>query len=207
MDKIFTEKELREMGMDAGQIRAVLSTQNARLADAQVQRDLDNGQIPEGQDLPVTAGNNVVQMHQHNVEVEVKTQEPLVPTSITQIASYKNGTVVSLPPFADGQPLVVRMARPSILALVKSGKIPNSLMNQATSLFANGTGALNAQGKAATNINELFEVIDVIVDTAFLEPTIDEIHSVGMELTDDQLMAVFAYTQRGVKGLEQFRTQ
>ena len=80
-------------------------------------------------------------------------------------------------------------------------------MNQATSLFANGASALNAQGKGATNMNELFEVIDVIVEAALLEPTIEDIHSVDMELTDDQLMAIFSYTQRGVKGLEQFRTK
>ena len=56
-------------------------------------------------------------------------------------------------------------------------------------------------------MNELFEVIDVIVEAALLEPTIEDIHSVDMELTDDQLMAIFSYTQRGVKGLEQFRTK
>lgn len=197
----YSEKELREMGMDAAQIRAIMTVQKA-----QAEAGPNVEEVKEGETLPVPAGTNVVQMH-HNVEVHTDTQVPLVPTTTAQLASYKNGSIVELPPFADNQPFVVRMIRPSMLALVKSGKIPNSLLNQATSLFANGASALNAQGKGATNMNELFEVIDVIVEAALLEPTIDDIHSVDMELTDDQLMAIFSYTQRGVKGLEQFRTK
>lgn len=195
---MFTYEELVKMGLDTAQINAVLSTLNAKQADEQLQSKLESGQISDG--------GNIVQIHQHNVEVHTS-NVPLVPTSIDQIASYKNGTVVELPPFADGQPFIARMVRPSMLALVKSGKIPNTLLNQATSLFANGAGALNANGKNTTNVSELFDVIDKIVDAALLQPTLDEIHSVGMELTDDQLMAIFSYTQRGVKALEQFRTK
>lgn len=195
---VYSEKELKEMGMDAAQIRAILSVQNA-------QQEMESNKKVEEEISPVPASTNVVQMHQHNVEVH--SSVPLLPTSITQIATYNNGTVVELPPFAEGQPFVARMARPSMLTLIKSGKIPNSLLNQATSLFANGAGALNTGGKNATNVSELFDVIDVIVDAALLEPTLNDIHSVGMELTDEQLMAIFSYTQRGVKALEQFRTE
>lgn len=195
MGKIYSEEELRQMGMDTIQIRAILATQKPVQVDGDMVTD-------EQRDV-----NNVVHMHQHNVEVHTKSVMPLIPTTISQIASYKEGTVVELPPFADGQPFVARMVRPSMLALVKTGKIPNSLLNQATSLFANGTGALNTGGKNSTNVSELFDVIDVIVEAALLEPTLKDIRSVGMELTDDQLMAIFSYTQRGVKALEQFRTE
>lgn len=201
MGKIYTEAELREMGMDEAQITALMPTH--KMSDTQLQEKPEREQV-DGQNLPIS-GSNVIQMHQHNVEVH--TDAPLVPTSIMQIASYKSGTVVTLPPFGDGQPFAARMVRPSMLSLVKSGKIPNSLLNQATSLFANGAGALNTSGKNATNVSELFDVIDVIVDAALLEPTLKDIRSVGMELTDDQLMAIFSYTQRGVKALEQFRTE
>lgn len=203
MAKIYSEEELRAMGMDTAQIRAIVSVQQAK------KEMKENEEVEEVADLPLQSQGgvgNVIQMH-HNVEVHAQSSVPLVPTSIAEIATYKNGTVVQLPSFADGQPFVARMVRPSMLALVKSGKIPNSLLNQATSLFANGTGALNSQGKNGTNVSELFDVIDVIVDAALLEPTLSDIRSVGMELTDDQLMAIFSYTQRGVKALEQFRTE
>lgn len=192
MEKIYTEQELRSIGLDDRQIKAVMATYQ-----------MNGIEIKEANNKP----DKVVQMHQHNVEVHTRSSGSLVPTSVDQIASYKGGVVVELPPFADGQPFIARMVRPSMLALVKSGKIPNSLLNQATSLFANGANALNTSGKNSTNVSELFDVIDVIVDAALLEPTLSEIRSVGMELTDDQLMAIFSYTQRGVKALESFRTE
>lgn len=193
----YSEKELKDMGMDEAQVRAIISVQNAQ----QNVKEESNGET-----LPIPTENNVVQFHQHDVKVYNETTGTLVPTSLEQIATYKNGTVVELPPFADGQPFVARMIRPSLLGLIKSGKIPNGLLNQATSLFANGAGALNGTGKNATSASDLFEVIYTIVDAALLEPTLEGIHSVGMDLSDDQLMAIFSYTQNGIKALEQFRT-
>lgn len=217
MAKIYTEAELRALGMSDLQIKGIMQAQsiaievdkeeNKRLQFDQNEKDMVEASdfvYEEKNSLPINIPK-VVQLHQHNVDVNVP--KTLVPTSVNQIATYKDGVVVELPPFADGQPFVVRMIRPSMLALVKCGKIPNSLLNQATSLFANGAGALNAGGKNSANVSELFDVIDVIVESALLEPTLKEIRSVGMELTDDQLMAIFSYTQRGVKALEQFRTK
>lgn len=197
MGKIYTESELRTMGMDEEQIKGILNTYAANVEKQKEESDIG---------IPTSNAGKVVDIHKHEVDVHVD-KETLIPTSISQIASYKKGTIVQLPPFADGQPFVARMMRPSMLALVKSGKIPNSLLNQATSLFANGANALNASGKNGTNVSELFDVIDVIVNAALLEPTLSEIRSVGMELTDDQLMAIFSYTQTGVKALESFRTE
>lgn len=206
MGKIFTESELIDMGLNAAQINAVLCTQRAQEADEQLQVRLDKEkEEKEAGEQNTLDDSKVVQLHRHDVEVHTNT--PLVPTSIAQIATYKSGSVVELPPFADGQPFVARLTRPSLPKLIKNGSIPNSLLNQATSLFANGANALNVNGKNSTNLKELFSVVDCIVEAALLEPTIEEIHSVGMELTDEQLMAIFAYTQRGVKALEQFRTE
>lgn len=202
MAKRYTENELRRMGMDEEQIIAVMNTYKYN-----DEKKMELNEETEVQSsLPVPVESNVVQMH-HNVEVHTENKMSLVPTSLEQIASYKAGAVVELPPFADGQPFVARMARPSMLRLVSEGKIPNSLINQATSLFANGAGALNGTGKNATSAADLIKVIKVVVDAALLEPTLDEIHSVGMDLSDDQLMAIFTYTQNGVKALEQFRTK
>lgn len=203
MGKIYTVTELRDMGMDDAQINAIITTQKANAVletQKQAQKQL---QFLDTDDE--NKKDKVIKM-QHNVEVHTESNKTLVPTSLEQIAKYKEGVVVELPPFADGQPFVARMIRPSMLGLIKSGKIPNSLLNQATSLFANGANALNGSGKNTTTANELFDVIDVIVDAALLEPTISDIRSVGMDLSDDQLMAIFSYTQKGIKALEQFRT-
>ena len=45
-------------------------------------------------------------------------------TRIEDLKEYAKGQVVELPPFAEGQPLVVRMSRPSMLAMVEKGRIP-----------------------------------------------------------------------------------
>lgn len=198
MGKRYTEKQLREIGMDDAQIRAILHTY-----EEEDKKEIKAGEVESaggimGSTLPTQNHNNVVNIS--------NAYNSMRPTPLSEIEKYKVGMVVELPPFAEGQPFVARLTRPSMLALVKTGKIPNSLLNQATSLFANGAGALNTGGKNATNVSELFDVIDVIVDAALMEPTLKEIRSVGMELSDDQLMAIFSYTQNGVKALEQFRT-
>ena len=56
-------------------------------------------------------------------------------TSIAQLSEYAKGQVVRLPDFAPDQPFVARLKRPSMLVLAKSGKIPNSLLETASSLF------------------------------------------------------------------------
>ena len=37
------------------------------------------------------------------------------------------------------------------------------------------------------------------------EPSFDDIKEAGLELTDEQMMAIFSYSQEGVKALESFR--
>lgn len=124
-------------------------------------------------------------------------------TSLDRLAQYSQGQVVQFPDFAEGQPFVARIRRPSILALAKMGKIPNSLLNAANGLFA-GKG-INEKNNSA--LSDLFQILDVICEDCFIEPTYKEMKDAGVELTDEQFMFVFNYTQRGIKALENFRHQ
>ena len=65
-------------------------------------------------------------------------------TTISDLQSYANGTIVRFPDFGDGQPFVARVRRPSLLVLAKQGKIPNSLLTAAGELFAKGGSGLDA---------------------------------------------------------------
>lgn len=123
-------------------------------------------------------------------------------TSVDMLRTYVNGSIVNLPPFGDNQPFVAMIRRPSLLALAKTGKIPNSLLNQATALFASGTNSLN---KGDVSLDEIYDIMEVVVEAALVSPTMDEIKSAGLELSDDQLMAIFSYTQTGISALEPFR--
>lgn len=127
----------------------------------------------------------------------------MVPTSIADLVKVSKGTLIELPPFVEGQPFVARLKRPSMLGLVKAGKIPNALLSTANGLFANGS--VDMEDTAA--LSNLFKVLDAICEECFVEPSYTEMKAAGIELTDEQLMFVFNYTQRGVSALSSFRSQ
>jgi hypothetical protein len=122
-------------------------------------------------------------------------------TSVADLQSYASGAIVELPPFAEGQPFVARLRRPSMLALMKNGKIPNSLINKAQQLFDGDSKSL--EGSSA--MQEIMDVLEIMAEATFLEPTYKQIKEAGIELTDDQLMFIFNYSQQGVKAIEPFR--
>lgn len=125
-------------------------------------------------------------------------------TSLEQLKQYANGNIVRLPDFAEGQPFVAKLKRPSILGMAKQGKIPNSLLVKTNELFVQ-SGSLDTEENSM--MQEIYDVIDLIASETFVEPTYDEIKSTGIELTDEQMMFIFNYSQQGVKALEYFRTE
>lgn len=136
-------------------------------------------------------------MHEENKELKV--------TPLADLIKYKSGQVVELPAFGEGQPFFARLRRPSVMGLLKSGKIPNSLMKQATTLFAKGNMSLS--GTNANTLTDMLDIIDIIAEEAMIEPKYSELKENGISLSDDQLLAIFSYTQQGVDYLKQFRTQ
>lgn len=126
-------------------------------------------------------------------------------TSVTDLHRYAQGTVVRFPDFAEGQPFVARVRRPSMLVLAKSGKIPNSLLNTASELFAKGGAGLDVDDQ--NMLSNFYDTCKIICEAALIQPTMAEIDSAGITLSDDQLMAIFNYTQTGVKALQSFRKE
>jgi len=124
-------------------------------------------------------------------------------TTPDELKTFADGEIVELPPFISGQKLVVRMRRPSMMVLMKSGKIPNALLSTANSIFAE-----NANKDSTLNnpefFKEMLEIMDIIAEASLLEPTFKDFKDAGLELTDEQYMAIFNYTQRGVRALEPF---
>lgn len=125
-------------------------------------------------------------------------------TSIDDLKAIAQGEVVELPPFYGGQPFVVRMRRPSLMVLIKSGKIPNSLLATANQLFTSSTDK-NSLDKNPEFFGEVLGVLDIIVEAAMIEPSLQQIKDSGVELTDEQYMAIFNYTQKGIEALKPFR--
>lgn len=173
-----TREQMQGMGMQEAQIEAILKTYE----------EFETEEV----------NTNVVPI-QTAYEKKEYTESDI--TSLTDIVKYASGTIVRLPDFGDGQPFIAKIKRPSMLGLVKAGKIPNSLITQATQLFKSGAGSL---GKGNT-VDELYDIIEIVCREAMVKPTYDEIKNAGVTLSDNQLMAIFSYTQNGVKALESFR--
>lgn len=125
-------------------------------------------------------------------------------TTIDEMREYAKGTLVELPPFAEGQPFVARLRRPSILALAKAGKIPNQLLSKAGKLFNSGAAGLDTDDE--NMLTDVYDIAMTIVKAALVSPTVEEIADAGLELSDNQIMAIFSYTQTGVEALKSFRS-
>lgn len=124
-------------------------------------------------------------------------------TSIDQLKIMSGGEIVKLPPFVQGQDFYAKLRRPSMLKLVQSGQIPNSLLRTANMLFSGGVN--EELDRDDEFMKDLFDLIDVLAGAVFVEPSWSELKQAGIELTDEQYMFIFNYTQEGVKQLEPFR--
>ena len=130
---------------------------------------------------------------------------------ITSIEEFRNQSqpLVDIVGFEPGQYVTVRLRRISMMALVKTGKIPNALLTKATELF---TGAKDKSGKVnesqiLSNMGELDginEIIDAVCEAAMIEPKFNDVKDY---LTDEQRTEIFQWTQGGVKALESFRAE
>ena len=125
-------------------------------------------------------------------------------TTIEELAEYSFGEVVELPPFGPDRPFVARMRRPSLLALAKTGKIPNTLLNQANKLFFGDKGNSKIEEDA---LKQTMGVIDILCEASFIEPKYSELRQAGIELTDQQYLFVFNYTQKGINDSSNFRLE
>ena len=124
-------------------------------------------------------------------------------TSIDQLKLMSGGEIVKLPPFVEGQDFYAKLRRPSMLKLVQSGQIPNSLLRTANMLFSGGVE--EELDRDDEFMKDMFDLIDVLAGAVFVEPSWEELKREGIELTDQQYMFIFNYTQEGVKALEPFR--
>ena len=152
-------------------------------------------------------GNNNGFMGQPQVQQvqPVNCSEMMNITSVTDLQSYAAGTVVRFPDFAEGQPFVARVRRPSLLVLAKQGKIPNTLLSAAGELFTKGGGGMDSDNEGM--LGDMYDIMHIICEASLMQPTMKDIEGVGLSLSDDQLMAIFNYSQTGVKALESFRKE
>lgn len=124
-------------------------------------------------------------------------------TTVEELLEYGKGAVVELPPFSESQPFVAKMRRPSVVKLAAEGFIPNALIPTALALFTAGED--KEEQDALKRMNNLSDVLTVIAKASLISPTYEDIEKAGLALTDNQLLAIYQYTQMGVENLKFFR--
>lgn len=125
--------------------------------------------------------------------------------SIDELKKLAEGELVELPSFKSDEKILVRLRRPSLMQLVKMGKIPNDLLVEANKLFVQGGGAVSKNVDDPNALKNMVDIMECICEQAFVEPTYKQIKEAGIQLTDSQFLAVFEYTQNGVANLKSFR--
>lgn len=127
-------------------------------------------------------------------------------TSIETLKKYMEGEVIELPPFSDNQPFFARLKRPSMLTLVKEGKIPNKLLTKTNELFFDSKN-MKHDVDNENLMSEMFDVLNIIAEATLAEPTLQELKENGIVLTDSQLMYIFNYSQQGIDSYGRFRNE
>jgi len=159
-----------------------------------------------GNNNGVVSGQLGSQMTPQSQQVKpVNCDTPMNITTLADLQSYAAGTIVRFPDFAEGQPFVARVRRPSMLVLAKQGKIPNTLLAAASELFSKGGAGMDTDNE--NMLSDVYDICEIICEASLIQPTLQQIKEAGMALSDDQVMAIFNYTQVGVKALEPFRKE
>lgn len=130
---------------------------------------------------------------------------------ITSVSEWRERSqpLVDIQGFEPGEFFTVRLRSVSMLNLVKTGKIPNALLQEATKLFSgakDGNGKLD-EAKILSNLGDtdgVMQIIDSVVESAMVEPTYNEVREF---ITDAQKMEIFNWTQGGIESLKSFREE
>ena len=127
-------------------------------------------------------------------------------TSLETIRIASQGNLVDIPGYADGEMFTVRLRKPNMLTLMKSGRIPNTLLESANGLFQ-GTKKESTKINSTKEWLDMCELLSLMCEACLVSPTWKELTDAGIELTQEQMLAIFSYSQGGVKSLEPFRNK
>ena len=123
--------------------------------------------------------------------------------SLKELSKMAEGFEVELSGFDSETVFPVRLSRPSLLRLAADGEIPNTLLAAAGTLFS--SNILAANGRDGEGMPDTYRVMERIARASLVSPTLEEIESAGLHLTDQQLIEIYSFSQTGVKPLHSFR--
>lgn len=134
--------------------------------------------------------------------VKKKEEQKLEVTSIEALKEMAGAKDIEVPSFVKGETVVFRMKRPSLMSMAAKGKIPNALLSEANKLFVSGE---TTETMDKDTLKEMHGVFVLMAKEALVSPSYEELEENGIELTDEQLMFIYNFSQRGITQLFPFR--
>ena len=112
-------------------------------------------------------------------------------------------SIIPIPGFDAGETFEIKVKKLSIVGLMSSGKIPNSLMQVVKDAFAGikSAGAEADESAIMDKAGDIGKLLDIVCAAAMLEPRFEDIKDV---MNDAQKLAVFQFTQGGVEEAKSF---
>lgn len=114
-------------------------------------------------------------------------------------------TELEISGLAPGEKITVLVKNVSMVDIITSGQLPNSVLVAVKGLFtsAREKGAdMDIEGESVENLEMLGQLLDNVCRKALIEPAFDEIKDF---MTDTQRMEIFNFVQRGPEKILPFR--
>lgn len=126
-------------------------------------------------------------------------------TSLEDLKKISNTDIVELGEFDNGLMLTVEMKKLNVFNLVKSNKLPNSLLSLGTELVGNPAVIFaKLVDEDPKVVQDALSMTEIIMEQTFVNPKYKDIVKV-VELTSDQINSAVTYAMGGMKALEGFR--
>lgn len=126
-------------------------------------------------------------------------------TSLEDLKKINSTDLVELGEFDNGLMLTVEMKKLNVFNLVKSNKLPNSLLNMGTELVGNPAVIFaKLVDEDPKVVKDALNMTEIIMEQTFVNPKYKDIVKV-VELTSDQINSAVTYAMGGMKALEGFR--
>lgn len=118
----------------------------------------------------------------------------------------KARAIITIPGFDAGETFEVEVKKLSLVGLMSSGKIPNPLMKTVQDAFE-GLRSENTREQTEAGVmdkaSDIGKLLDIVCEEAMVNPLYKDVRDV---MNDEQKLAVFEFTQRGVQEVQPFPT-
>ena len=112
----------------------------------------------------------------------------------------KSVSIIPIPGFDEGETFEIKVRKLSLVGLMSSGKIPNSLMQVVKDAFKGIKSADDEADESAImdKAGDIGKLLDIVCAEAMIDPRFEDVKDV---MNDAQKLAVFQFTQGGVEAV------